>query len=452
MKIVIVGSGRVGYTLTEFLSNEGHDITVVDIQAANVDEIVNSFDVLGLAGNGASVSVQKEAEVHRCDFFISCAASDETNIMACIVAKSIGAKHTIARVRNPEYYTQVDFLRQTLGIDMFVNPELEAAFEIERMIRFPEALKVERFAKGRVDLIELKIYKGHYLEGRQLSSLRGPSADNIIVCAVQRADEVIIPSGEFVIEAGDHLHITAPHADLTKLFKNLQIQVKKIKTVLLIGGGKITYYLAKRLLKLGMSVKIIEIDRDRCEYLSGALPKASVIYGDGTDSDLLQDEGIASVDACVSLTGNDEENILISLFAGTKEVDKTITKIKRISFYGLLSKISYEGSVVSPVFATAYDILRFVRATENAQDSSLNTLYKIVDNKAEVIEFTVTRDFAGIDVALKDLRTKNNLIIAGIIRDNNVIYPDGMSRLLENDRVIIVTTNQATGELNDILA
>lgn len=452
MKIVIVGSGRVGYTLTEFLSNEGHDITVVDIQAANVDEIVNSFDVLGLAGNGASVSVQKEAEVHRCDFFISCAASDETNIMACIVAKSIGAKHTIARVRNPEYYTQVDFLRQTLGIDMFVNPELEAAFEIERMIRFPEALKVERFAKGRVDLIELKIYKGHYLEGRQLSSLRGPSADNIIVCAVQRADEVIIPSGEFVIEAGDHLHITAPHADLTKLFKNLQIQVKKIKTVLLIGGGKITYYLAKRLLKLGMSVKIIEIDRDRCEYLSGALPKASVIYGDGTDSDLLQDEGIASVDACVSLTGNDEENILISLFAGTKEVDKTITKIKRISFYGLLSKINYEGSVVSPVFATAYDILRFVRATENAQDSSLNTLYKIVDNKAEVIEFTVTRDFAGIDVALKDLRTKNNLIIAGIIRDNNVIYPDGMSRLLENDRVIIVTTNQATGELNDILA
>lgn len=452
MKIVIVGSGRVGYTLTEFLSNEGHDITVVDIQAANVDEIVNSFDVLGLAGNGASVSVQKEAEVHRCDFFISCAASDETNIMACIVAKSIGAKHTIARVRNPEYYTQVDFLRQTLGIDMFVNPELEAAFEIERMIRFPEALKVERFAKGRVDLIELKIYKGHYLEGRQLSSLRGPSADNIIVCAVQRADEVIIPSGEFVIEAGDHLHITALHADLTKLFKNLQIQVKKIKTVLLIGGGKITYYLAKRLLKLGMSVKIIEIDRDRCEYLSGALPKASVIYGDGTDSDLLQDEGIASVDACVSLTGNDEENILISLFAGTKEVDKTITKIKRISFYGLLSKINYEGSVVSPVFATAYDILRFVRATENAQDSSLNTLYKIVDNKAEVIEFTVTRDFAGIDVALKDLRTKNNLIIAGIIRDNNVIYPDGMSRLLENDRVIIVTTNQATGELNDILA
>lgn len=452
MKIVIVGSGRVGYTLTEFLSNEGHDITVVDIQAANVDEIVNSFDVLGLAGNGASVSVQKEAEVHRCDFFISCAASDETNIMACIVAKSIGAKHTIARVRNPEYYTQVDFLRQTLGIDMFVNPELEAAFEIERMIRFPEALKVERFAKGRVDLIELKIYKGHYLEGRQLSSLRGPSADNIIVCAVQRADEVIIPSGEFVIEAEDHSHITAPHADLTKLFKNLQIQVKKIKTVLLIGGGKITYYLAKRLLKLGMSVKIIEIDRDRCEYLSGALPKASVIYGDGTDSDLLQDEGIASVDACVSLTGNDEENILISLFAGTKEVDKTITKIKRISFYGLLSKISYEGSVVSPVFATAYDILRFVRATENAQDSSLNTLYKIVDNKAEVIEFTVTRDFAGIDVALKDLRTKNNLIIAGIIRDNNVIYPDGMSRLLENDRVIIVTTNQATGELNDILA
>ncbi|MCI8590702.1 MAG: Trk system potassium transporter TrkA [Clostridiales bacterium] len=451
MKIVIVGSGKIGYTLTKFLTSEGHDITVIDTQAVMIEEIANAYDVLGIVGNGASVSIQREAEVSKCDFFISCAASDETNIMACIVAKTMGAEHTIARIRNPEYYTEVDFIRQKLGIDMIVNPELEAAFEIERMIRFPEALKVERFAKGRVDLIELKVKSGHFLDGKKLSDFRGDAGNNILVCAVQRGDHVMIPDGEFVLCAEDRIHITAPHVDLVALFRNLKIQAKKIKTVLLIGGGKIAYYLAKRLLKLGMSVKIIENDRRRCDYLSGALPKASVIWGDGTDSDLLLEEGIGHVDACVALTDNDEENILISLFASTKDVDKTIIKIKRISFMGLLSKINYEGSMVSPVYATAYDILRYVRATENAQDSSLNTLYKIADNKAEVIEFTVTKDFAGIDVALKDLKTKSHLIIAGIIHDNTVIYPDGASRMQENDRVIIVTTNEGTGELNDIL-
>lgn len=452
MKIVISGAGKVGCTLTGFLVNEGHDITVIDKNGQLVDEVVNRYDVLGVVGNGASVDVQKEAGVDRCDFFISVTTTDEGNIMSCTVARALGAKHTVSRVRDPDYYTQADFMKSKLGIGMISNPELEAAFEIERIIRFPAALKVQRFSNRKVELIELKIGAENPLLGITLWEFRQKIGINIIVCAVQRGDEVIIPDGNYVIKEGDKLHVTGSHEELLNLMRAIKLQQKKIKSVMIIGGGNIAYYLARRLTKLGISARIIEINRERCDYLAGELPKARIICGDGTDTELLMDEDIDNVDACVALTDNDEENILVSLFAATRNVDKTISKINRMSFIEMIPKLGFDGSIVSPVNATALHILAHVRATENAMGSSLNTLYKIVENKAEVIEFTATDGFDGADTTLMELKLKSGLIVAGIIRDNELIIPSGSTVIKPRDRVIIVTTNEGISDLNDILA
>lgn len=452
MKIVISGDGKVGYAMTEFLAKEGHNVTVIDRDRRLVGEIANRFDVLGTVGNGASIETQREADVPRCDFFISVTGDDETNILSCILARSLGAKNTVARVRDPQYYAQAEYMAKNLGINMIVNPELEAAYEIERIIRFPAALKVQHFSKKKMELVELKISAGQPFVGMKLSDFRGKEGYGVIVCAVQRGDEVIIPGGDFVIESGDKIHITASHDELLKLFRVLGLTNKKINTVMIIGGGKVSYYLAKRLGRLGISVKIIESDESKCDYLASELPKAHIICGDGTDSELLYEENIDRMDACVALTGNDEENILVSLFAATRDVDKTITKVNRMSFIGMLPKINYDGSIVSPVYATASHILAFVRATENARGCALNTLYKIIDNKAEVMEFTAKKSFRGIGKPLKDLKLKNNLIVAGILRENDMILPDGDTDIEVGDCVIVVTTNEAMNDLNDILA
>ncbi len=452
MKIVISGAGRVGCTLTGFLTNEGHDITVIDKNGQLVDEVVNRYDVLGIVGNGASVDVQKEAGVDKCDFFISVATTDEGNIMSCTVARALGAKHTVSRVRNPDYYTQADFMKANLGIGMISNPELEAAFEIERIIRFPAALKVQRFSGRKVEMIELKINPDNPLIGVSLWEFRQKIGINIIVCAVQRGDEVIIPDGNYAFKEGDKIHVTGSHEELLSLMRAIKLQQKKIKSVMLIGGGDIAYYLARRLIKLGISTRIIEQNRDRCDYLAGELPKARIIHGDGTDTELLTDEDIDNVDACVALTGNDEENILVSIFGSTRNVDKTISKVNRMSFIEMIPKLGFDGSLVSPVNATALHILAHVRATENAMGSSLNTLYKIVDNKTEVIEFTATDGFEGADTTLMELKLKSGLIVAGIIRNDELILPVGSSVIKPGDRVIIVTTNEGIGDLNDILA
>lgn len=452
MKIVISGAGRVGCTLTGFLTNEGHDITVIDKNGQLVDEVVNRYDVLGIVGNGASVDVQKEAGVDKCDFFISVATTDEVNIMSCTVARALGAKHTVSRVRNPDYYTQADFMKASLGIGMISNPELEAAFEIERIIRFPAALKVQRFSGRKVEMIELKISQDNPLIGVSLWEFRQKIGINIIVCAVQRGDDVIIPDGHYAFKDGDKIYVTGSHEELLNLMRAFNLQKKKIKSVMIIGGGNMALYLARRLIKLGMNIRIIEIDRNRCDYLASELPRARIIWGDGTDTELLIDEDIDNVDACVTLMDTDEENILVSLFASSRNVDKTISNISRMSFIEMIPKLGYDGSIVSPINATAQHILTHVRATENAMGSSLNTLYKIVDNKAEVIEFTATDKFNGSGITLMEMKLKGGIVVAGIIRNGELIVPGGSSVIAPNDRVIIVTTNEGMGDLNDILA
>ncbi len=451
MRIIIVGCGKVGELLTSYIAKEGHDVVVVDTDQAIIEKAVNEYDVMGVVGNGASNSVQLEAGVDKANLVIAVTASDELNIMCCMAARRLGARHTIARVRNPEYAEQVAFMRKEYGLSMAVNPEYDAAQEIGRIIRFPAALKVDTFCKGRVDLVEVKIGEGHPLCGRRLSELVSVCGVNVLVCAVKRGDEVIIPSGDFTPMAGDIIHITASHADLVSFFKKLGISDKRIRSVMIIGGGKIAYFLAKRLENLGIDVKLIERDAERAEQLAELLPKTMIINGDGTDSDLLDEEGIAGMDATVALTGIDEENIIISLYAAKNKVDKVITKINRLNVMKLLSSIGLE-CMVSPKSITANSILHYLRGLEHSDNSIIQTLYKIVDDQVEAIEFVAAEGFDGLGMPIKAMKIKKNILLACIIRNNKIIYPHGDDTIEMGDTVIVVAKSEAAvHDLDDIL-
>lgn len=450
MKIIIVGDGKVGATLTEHLSKEGHNVVVIDQDSQVVEEMVNRFDVMGISGNGASCSVLLEAGANKADLLIAATSSDELNILSCMVSKKIGTRHTIARVRNPEYSQQLSFLREELGLSMAVNPEMETATEICRTLRFPSAINIETFARGRVELAEIKVKPGSILDGVHLYSLPDRIRVKILVCAVQRGDEIIIPDGNFAIKAGDKIHVTASHSELAAFFKVIGIYKAKARSVLIIGGGKIAHYLAAQLLDAGMQVKVIERDRQRCHALSEWLPKATIINGDGTEQSLLLQEGINDVDAVVTLTGMDEENILISMYAQTLNADKVVTKVNRLSFLGMLGNIGLD-TIVSPKTVAANRIIRYVRAMHNSAGSSVQTLYKLVDGQVEALEFIVGEAAKFTGIPLKDLKTKPNVLIACIIRGGKIIIPRGDDRLEAKDSVIVVTANQYLRDLSDIL-
>lgn len=452
MRIIIVGCGKVGDLLTAYISKEGHDVVVVDTNPAIIEDIVNEYDVMGIAGNGASNAVQIDAGAENADLLIAVTASDELNIMSCMVARKLGTKHTIARVRNPEYSDQVSFMRHEFGLSMTVNPEYDAAHEILRTLQYPAAMKVDRFAKGRVDLVEMKIDEDHPLCRMTLSELSGAYGAGILVCAVKRGDDVTIPSGDFVLNAGDIVHITASHADLAAFFKKMKMDEKRIKSVMIIGGGKIAYFLAKMLVSVGIGVKIIEADPERAEALSGMLPKAMIICGDGADSDILIEEGLDTTDACVTLTGIDEENIIISMFAATRNVNKVITKIDRLNMMKMLSSIGLE-CIVSPKNISSNNILRYLRGIENSDGSKIQTLYKIVDGQAEALEFVAGDGFSCLGTPIKDMKLKKNLLLACIIRGNRVIFPHGGDTIELGDSVIVVAKSEiALGDLEDIIA
>lgn len=448
MYIVIAGDGKVGSTLAEELSKEGHDIVVIDSNPKVVEESVDLYDIRGVCGNGASYQVQKEAGVDQADLLIAATSSDELNILCCLVAKKLGVQHTIARVRNPDYSQQLVFFREELGLSMVVNPELEAAGEIARILRFPSAIKIDFFAKGKVELAEVNIGNGSPLDGMPLYDLQNRYRIKVLICAVQRGQEVFIPDGRFVLKDGDKIHITASHTQLAAFLKEIGIFKERIRNVLIVGGGKIAFYLAYRLLDANMHVTIIEQDEKRCIELSEALPKATVIQGDGTDPSLLEEVGISRTDACVSLTGIDEENILISMYAGQKQVDKVVTKINRMSFLQMLEKVGIE-SVVSPKKLTTDQIVRYVRAMQNSKGSSMTTLYRLVNNQVEAMEFSVMDSrFTGIP--LRELRMKKNILIACIIRGGKMLFPAGDDTIAMGDTVIVVTADHVLGNFEDI--
>lgn len=450
LNIVIIGQGKIGRTLTKFLVQEDHNITVIDINPKTIERVTEAYDVMGVEGNGASYNVQLEAGVNKSDLVIACTSSDEVNILCCLLAKKLGTKHTIARVRNPEYSNQLYFLRKDLGLSMIVNPESDAASEIFKLITFPSALKLDVFARGKVELAEIKIDDGNPLDGLVLSQLYKTYNVKILVCVVERDDGVYIPGGDFVLKKGDKIYITASHAELSVFFKLLKIYQHKLKKVMIIGGGRVCYYLASQLIAAGADVKIIEQDEKRCSELSDLLPKANIIFGDGTNQNVLSEEGFDDADAVVSLTGIDEENMIISMYAQKKGIKKVITKINRLSFVEMLNTVGLE-SIVSPKQISANRVLSYIRAMTNNESSSLKTMYKIVDNKVEALEFEISENSDIVGIPLKDLRIKKEIIIGCIIRRNQILFPGGNDSIEKNDSVIVITKNQGLKNINDII-
>lgn len=451
MKIIVLGAGKVGKTLIKHMSNEDHDIIVVDQNATKVEEVVNQFDVIGVVGNGGSYDILMEAGAQDANLIICVTTSDELNILAGLMAKKMGTKHTIARVRNPDYSSQRDFMRNQLGFSMIVNPELEAASEIRRVLSFPSAVKVDTFSRGKVELAEFFVEDHSRLNGVELSQLHKITKTNILVCAVSHNEDVIIPDGNYVIKSGDHLYITGTHRDLSRFCLDIGVITTRIKNVIIVGGGKIAYYLSKQLSTQGIKVKIIEKDKNRCQVLAEKLPYVTIIHGDGSDDELLNEEGIENTDAVLALTGLDEENIVLSLSAKSLYHKKTIAKVTRMNYAGLSDVLKVD-SIVAPKKIVASQIIRYVRAKMNKDnDSSVKTLYKIVDGEVEAIEFKVTEQFKYLHKTLNEMKIKEHVLVAAIIRENEVIVPKGNTTMELNDYVIIVSRGEIMKSLNDIL-
>lgn len=452
MKIVIIGDGKVGHKLTTQLADENYDITLIDQNEGKLRTALNELDIFCISGNGADAEVQKQAGVPSADLVIACASTDELNMLSCLLAKRLGAKHTIARVRNPIYYRQIDLLKEDLHLSMTVNPELTAANEIARTLLFPETSKVETFMKGRVELVEYPIRNESLLLGLSLAEIYTKFQIQILVCAVKRGNEIYIPGGDFLLQAGDKMHIAASHQNLKTFFKSLGHKSAKIKNVLICGGGHVAFYLAGQLMQAGMQVKIIEQKEQRCETLCELLPKATVIHGDATDHELLIEEGISEADAVVSLTGMDEENIILSLFAKTMGVNKIVTKINEDMRAQMVEGLGID-SIVSAKSATADAILQYVRARKNSQSSAnVESMYRLLNGKVEAQEFIIKKECEFTNVPLKNLPTKENTLIACIGRNRKVIIPNGDSHLEIGDNVIVVTKNRAIENFTDILA
>ncbi|MBQ6691944.1 MAG: Trk system potassium transporter TrkA [Clostridia bacterium] len=450
MKIVIVGDGKVGYTLTKRLSEEGHDIVVIDRDRNVLLQSQEMLDVAVVDGNGASVEVQLEAGVATSDLLIAATSGDEINLLCCVVARKLGCRHTIARVRNPEYDQQIGFLKDELGLSMVINPEKQAALEIFRLLQFPTFLKRDSFAKGSVELVELKIKEGNVLAGKRLDQFRTLANVNALVCAVDRGDTITIPKGNFTLQVGDKITIAADAGDLVKLIKNLGVYTPKAQHVMIIGGSRTAKYLAQRLIRSKAKLTIIEKDKDRCLALSEDLPEATVVHGNGTVQELLLEEGIAKMDAVVTLTGMDEENLIVSMFADYLGVPKSVTKINRTEYNNVYESRGID-STVSPKLLTADGIIRYVRAMDDTTGMSAVTLYRIVDEQAEALEFTVKNETNYTNTPLMKLRMKPNILIASIIRQRKVIIPSGQDEIKKGDNVIIVTTADHTvSELRDI--
>ena len=453
MRIIIVGGGKVGMALTQQLSVE-HQVTVIDENAQLIDNIINIYDVMGVCGNGASYEVQKEAETDKADLLIATASSDEINILACLVAKKLGVEHTIARIRNPEYEMQLRFMREELGLTMAINPEKVAAREIARVLRFPAAMKLESFSKGRLELVEYRLPEKSALHGMRLSDLYKNIRVRVLICAVARGGETIIPSGDFELRAGDKIYLTSSPHELEQFFRYLGVFRNKASSVMIVGASKICYYLASQLLEMGMSVKIIDQNEQRCVQMSERLPRALVIVGDGTDSELLLEEGIEQTDAFVAITGIDEANILMSMSAAKQSGDccKVVAKINRRSLVELVAAENMIDSVISASNVTTELIIQYIRAMESASGAKIKTLHRLVDGAVEALEFGVGEDVPFVGIPLKDLKLKSGILLAGIVRQNGrIVIPSGSDVLELGDDVIVVTTDTTLQEIHDIM-
>lgn len=450
LNIIIVGAGKVGYTLAEQLSREDHNLTVVDTSEDMSRRVSDALDVISIRGNGVTVSALEEAGAAQADLLIAATDLDEVNMVCCLTAKNLGTKYTIARIRNPEYLENLGYFKRDMGIGMIINPERATAREIARLLRFPSAANIESFCRGRVELMGFRVQEGDFLVGKPLHA----QADKLkklsmLLCAAERGDDLIIPNGFFVPQADDTLYAIGQPAALDQFFHTLGRYTHKAKSVFVVGGGRISVYLAKLLEKMHVKLKLVEQDEERCRTLSELLPGAMVICGDGTDQEVLDSESLTASDAFVALTDRDEDNLIISLYAAQQGMGKVIAKCNRQNYASIARSCGLD-SVISPKQITAAQILHLVRGMENSQGSVMHALYRIANDKAEALEFTVSKNTHHLGVALKDLKLKCGILIAVIVRSDRVIIPDGSSCLQEGDSVIIVTRDHAILDLNDI--
>lgn len=448
MDIIISGLGAVGTILMQELADEGHNVVVVDVNGSKVEDAVERFDVKGVIGNGASSQVLKEAGVSYADLFIGATNHDELNILCCIIAKKLGAKKTIARASKPEY---LDLFKSEgdLGLSLMVNPQYEAALEISRMLRFPSAIKVNEFSGGKVELVEFRVSDDSDLVGLSLKHLGDKFKAKVLICAAQRDGKAIIPTGDFVIQPEDRLFLTATAKDISLFFKQLGWN-KQAKDAIIVGGSTTAYYLCAELDKIGIHAKLIEKDRKKADQFSQTFKKVNVILGDGTDQDLLHEEGIATTDAFVALGNMDEQNIIMSMFAASQDVPKVITKIDQLSYYDMLQKSGIY-SAVSTKNSTVDHIVRFVRLMNNTKGSTVKRMFHIIDDSTEILEFEAKENFKKFDIPLQKLNLKKHLLVAGIIRKGVLITPSGQDVIKEGDNVIIVTLEEGLDDLKDIL-
>lgn len=451
MKIIIVGCGKVGTTLAEQLNRENHDITLIDTNEEAIQNISDSADVMGVTGNGAVYQVQMEAGIQDADLLIATTNSDELNMLCCLIAKKAGNCHTIARIRNPEYSSEIRYIREELNLSLAINPELAAAREIARLLRFPSAIKIEPFAKGRIELLKFLIPEHSLLNDMRVMDVVNRLKSNVLICVVERGNDVVIPDGNFVMKKGDKISFIASHHESADFFKKAGVDNNIVKSAMFVGGGKLTHYLCRLLEDTKIKIKIIERDEERCRQLSELLPKAMIIHGDGTDEQLLLEEGIRQTEAFASLTGFDEENIMLSLYASSQSKAKLITKVNKIAFENVINSLNL-GSLIQPKMLTAEIILQYVRAMQNSMGSSnIETLYKIAADKAEALEFRVKEGSPILGIPLEKLKLIDNLLVACINRGGTIITPRGKDTVEAGDTVIVVTTHTGLNDLTDIL-
>lgn len=449
MNIIIVGAGKVGYALAEHLSKEGCDITIIDNDMDALTDASDNLDVICIKGSGLGMLTLKEAGASEADLVIATTSSDEVNMLCCLTAKRMGVPHIVARIRDPEYSSEIKMLQSELGLDMIINPEQETAREISRILAFPTAISVDSFARGRVELLSFRIREEDGLDGKSLQQIAGSIRQSILFCAILRGEEVCIPTGQFILQAGDIVYILGTPSEILGFFKRIGRDTHKIHSAMILGGGRIAYYLCKYIAKAGIQVKLIEIDRERCQMIDELFPNCMIIHGDGTDDKLLLSENIQDTGAIVCLTGRDEYNIITGLYASKFPKPKIIVKITRQNYEALSQDLAID-SFVNPKTITASQIIRYVRAIKNSMGSNIVTLYKLVGGKVEALQFVANSTTRHLNENFRDVNFKKDVLVAAIIRDNKTIIPKGNDCIRNHDNLIIITRENNVTNLNDI--
>lgn len=452
MKVIVIGNGKVGKSLVEQLSNEGHDVTVIDKKLNRLEVLNNSSDVLCLQGDGININTLLEAGVDTADFVISTTSSDELNIVSSLLAKSRGAKHTVARIRSKEYADQANFIKKDLSVDYVINPELQTAKDIANQFRFVGDFKVESIsARGIVDIISFKLEKTFSFVGLSLSKINAIYGIQMLVCAVQRNDKVIIPSGDFVLKENDTIYIMASYKEINRIIRLFDIKGKMYNNVLIVGASKLSYYLACELIKMNLKVKIIDNDLEACETMAEQLPKATIIHGDASNQLTLDEEGAFDSEAFILLTGNDELNILLSLYAKAKNVKKVITKVNQTGFSELVKTLGLN-NIFSPREIITNHIISYFRSIQRGSGKgNAISVHRLVKNEVEAVECLIDNNFKYINIPLKDINLQNDILIAGVIRNNEFIRANGNTTLNVGDVAIILSLKKKITKLEDII-